>query len=81
MAESDNILTKLHDLLLYLIPQLGKFPRDQMTGNSPTFQRLVMTHILLLVGEARLMRAASDGNRRNPKGCQTVIGGRRGQRG
>ena len=29
MAESDNILTKLHDLLLYLIPQLGKFPRDQ----------------------------------------------------
>jgi hypothetical protein len=29
MAESDNILTKLHDLLLYLIPQLNKFPRDQ----------------------------------------------------
>lgn len=29
MAESDNILTKLHELLLYVIPQLGKFPRDQ----------------------------------------------------
>jgi len=29
MANSDNVLTKLHDLLLYLIPQLGKFPRDQ----------------------------------------------------
>ncbi len=29
MAEADNILTKLHDLLLYVIPQLGKFPRDQ----------------------------------------------------
>ena len=29
MAETDNILTKLHDLLLYVIPQLGKFPRDQ----------------------------------------------------
>jgi len=29
MAESDNILTKLHDLLIYLIPQLNKFPRDQ----------------------------------------------------
>ena len=29
MAESENILTKLHDLLLYLIPQLNKFPRDQ----------------------------------------------------
>jgi hypothetical protein len=29
MAESDNILTKLHGLLLYLVPQLNKFPRDQ----------------------------------------------------
>ena len=29
MATSDNVLTKLHDLLLYLIPQLGTFPRDQ----------------------------------------------------
>ena len=29
MAEADNILTKLHLLLLYVVPQLGKFPRDQ----------------------------------------------------
>lgn len=29
MSEADNILTKLHDLLLYVIPQLGKFPREQ----------------------------------------------------
>ncbi len=29
MVETDNILTKLHDLLLYLVPQLVKFPRDQ----------------------------------------------------
>ena len=29
MAESANILTKLQDLLVYLIPQLNKFPRDQ----------------------------------------------------
>jgi hypothetical protein len=29
MAESDNILMKLQDLLLYLIPQLNKFPRNQ----------------------------------------------------
>jgi hypothetical protein len=29
MAESDNIPTKLQDLLVYLIPQLNKFPRDQ----------------------------------------------------
>jgi hypothetical protein len=29
MAESDNILTKPQDLLVYLVPQLNKFPRDQ----------------------------------------------------
>ncbi len=29
MAENDNLLTKLQDLLLYLIPQLNKLPRDQ----------------------------------------------------
>ena len=27
MAKSDNILTKLQDLLVYLIPQLNKFPK------------------------------------------------------
>jgi hypothetical protein len=29
MANEDNILTKLNDLLLYTVPQLSKFPRDQ----------------------------------------------------
>jgi hypothetical protein len=29
MAESANILTKLQDLLVYSIPQLNRFPRDQ----------------------------------------------------
>lgn len=29
MAESDNVLTKMHDLLLYALPQIGQFPRDQ----------------------------------------------------
>lgn len=29
MAEQDNVLTKIHDLLLYTVPQFGKFPRDQ----------------------------------------------------
>jgi hypothetical protein len=28
MAEQDNILTKLHDLLLYVVPVLAKFARD-----------------------------------------------------
>jgi hypothetical protein len=29
MADSDNVLTKLHDLMLYVVPVLAKFPRDQ----------------------------------------------------
>ena len=29
MSEKENIITKTYDLLLYLIPQLAKFPRDQ----------------------------------------------------
>ncbi|WP_353484301.1 diversity-generating retroelement protein Avd [Haliscomenobacter sp.] len=29
MAEKENIITKVYDLLLYLIPQLAKFPRSQ----------------------------------------------------
>lgn len=29
MAESANILTKLQDLLVFLIPQMDRFPRDQ----------------------------------------------------
>ena len=29
MAGSDNLLTKLQGLLVYLIPQLNKFPSDQ----------------------------------------------------
>jgi hypothetical protein len=27
MSESDTLLTKLQDLLVYLIPQLNKFPK------------------------------------------------------
>jgi hypothetical protein len=29
MAEKENIIEKMHDLLLYTLPQLSKFPRDQ----------------------------------------------------
>ncbi len=29
MADSDNVLTRLHDLMLYVVPVLAKFPRDQ----------------------------------------------------
>jgi len=31
MAESANILTKLQDLLVYLIPQLNRFPSDRQS--------------------------------------------------
>jgi len=35
MAEQENILTKLHDLLLYVVPVLAKFARDhKFTGSS-----------------------------------------------
>jgi len=29
MAGADNVLTRMHDLLLYVVPLLAKFPRDQ----------------------------------------------------
>ena len=29
MAQSENVLTKLEDFLLYALPQLDKFPRSQ----------------------------------------------------
>lgn len=29
MTEKENVITKTYDLLLYIIPQLNKFPRDQ----------------------------------------------------
>ena len=50
MAESDNILTKLQDLLVYLIPQLNKFPRDQKfvlgDRNSVTHVTLNLSQIV-----------------------------------
>jgi len=42
MAASDNVLTKFHDLLLYLIPQLAKFPRDQRFLLAERIQTKVM---------------------------------------
>lgn len=29
MAQSENVLTKIEDLLMYALPQLDKFPRSQ----------------------------------------------------
>jgi len=42
MAESDNVLTRIHDLLLYLLPQLAKFPRDQRFLLGDRIQTKVM---------------------------------------
>ena len=47
MAESDNILTKLQDVLLYLIPQLNKFPRDCFMKNHLRTSGLMMAGLLL----------------------------------
>jgi hypothetical protein len=29
MASPENVVTKIQDLLVYIVPQLAKFPRDQ----------------------------------------------------
>ncbi len=42
MANSDNVLTKIQDLLLYLIPQLNKFPRNQKFVLGDRIQNKVM---------------------------------------
>lgn len=42
MAQSDNVLTKMQDLLLYMAPQLAKFPRDyKFTLGDRIFTRLL----------------------------------------
>jgi len=42
MADQDNILTKLHDLLLYVVPVLAKFARDhKSTLGDRIMQRLL----------------------------------------
>lgn len=35
MAYSENILTLTYDFLLYIIPQLAKYPRDQIFLKCP----------------------------------------------
>ncbi|MGH7492675.1 MAG: four helix bundle protein [bacterium] len=40
MAYSDSILTLTYDFLLYLIPQLTKFPRDQKFNLGDRIQNL-----------------------------------------
>jgi hypothetical protein len=45
MAYSDSILTLTYDFLLYLIPELSKFPRDQKFLLADRIQNL--THDIL----------------------------------
>lgn len=42
MATPDNVLTKVQDLLAYLIPQLEKFPRSQKFVLGDRIQTKVM---------------------------------------
>ncbi|MGH7599020.1 MAG: hypothetical protein ACREOI_21910 [bacterium] len=45
MAHAENILTLTYDFLVYLIPQLSKFPRDQKFNLGDRIQNL--THDIL----------------------------------
>lgn len=45
MAYAENILTLTYDFLVYLIPQLSKFPRDQKFNLGDRIQNL--THDIL----------------------------------
>lgn len=45
MAYSDSILTLSYDFLVYLIPQLSKFPRDQKFNLGDRIQNL--THDIM----------------------------------
>ena len=45
MAYSESILTLMYDFLLYLVPQLAKFPRDQKFNLGDRIQNL--THDIL----------------------------------
>lgn len=42
MAHSENILTLTYDFLLYLIPELSKFPRDHKFILGDRIQRLAL---------------------------------------
>jgi hypothetical protein len=57
MAETDNILTKLQDLLVYLIPQLNKYLRDQkfVLGDGMTFRGLTgEAHAFLILPSSQM---------------------------
>jgi len=45
MAEKEDILTKTYDLLLYLIPQLAKFPRDQKFLLGDRIEALLLDYL------------------------------------
>jgi len=68
MAESDNILTKLQDPLVYLIPQLNKFPRDQKFVLEDRIE-----HKLLAVQEDCL-RAYYSREKRGQAAAKTKLG-------
>jgi len=45
MSEKEDILTKTYDLLLYLIPQLTKFPRDQKFLLADRIETLLLDYL------------------------------------
>jgi hypothetical protein len=49
MSEKEDILTKTYDLLLYLIPQLSKFPRDQKFLLADRIETLLLDYLEAMV--------------------------------
>lgn len=59
MADTPQIITKLYDLLLYLIPQVSKFPRSQRYLLGERLESTSLDVLELLV-EASYSREKSD---------------------
>ena len=42
MAEKENVITHTYDLLLYIIPQLGKYPKQHKFSLADRIQNMLM---------------------------------------
>ncbi|MEM9887846.1 MAG: diversity-generating retroelement protein Avd [Bacteroidota bacterium] len=50
MGEKDNVVSKTYDLLLYLVPQLAKYPRAQKFLLADRIQTKMMDILEQLIG-------------------------------
>ncbi|HDQ45367.1 MAG TPA: diversity-generating retroelement protein Avd [bacterium] len=49
MTDKENVITKTYDLLLYLIPQLAKFPRDQKFLLADRIENLLLDFLEAMI--------------------------------